>query len=78
MRLLRRARLDAAVRRRALATFEALGRAEAKVHGIALDRVHFHEVGAVDAVVDVTAAAVPCTAQTTGFGNSRSRRTSGL
>jgi uncharacterized protein (TIGR00299 family) protein len=55
--LLSGARLDAAVRRRALATFEALGRAEAKVHGIPLERVHFHEVGAVDAVVDVTAAA---------------------
>jgi uncharacterized protein (TIGR00299 family) protein len=58
VQLLRRARLDAAVRRRALAIFEALGRAEAKVHAIPLDRVHFHEVGAVDAVVDVTAAAI--------------------
>jgi uncharacterized protein (TIGR00299 family) protein len=56
--LLRRARLDAAVRERALAIFEALGRAEAKVHGIALERVHFHEVGAVDAIVDVTGAAL--------------------
>ena len=56
-RLLERARLDAAVRRRALAIFEALGRAEARVHGIALDKVHFHEVGAVDAIVDVVGAA---------------------
>jgi uncharacterized protein (TIGR00299 family) protein len=57
-RLLERARLDAAVRRRALAIFEALGRAEARVHGIALERVHFHEVGAVDAIVDVAGAAI--------------------
>jgi hypothetical protein len=56
--LLRKARLDAAVRERALAIFEALGRAEARVHGISLERVSFHEVGALDAIVDVTAAAV--------------------
>jgi uncharacterized protein (TIGR00299 family) protein len=56
--VLRKARLDAPVRSRALAIFEALGRAEAAVHGIALEKVHFHEVGAVDAIVDVTGAAL--------------------
>jgi uncharacterized protein (TIGR00299 family) protein len=56
--LLRRARLDGTVRDRALEIFEALGRAEARVHGLALERVHFHEVGAVDAIVDVTGAAI--------------------
>jgi len=57
-RLLERAKLDAGVRERALEIFEALGRAEARVHGTKIDDVHFHEVGAVDAIVDVTGAAI--------------------
>jgi uncharacterized protein (TIGR00299 family) protein len=52
------AKLGADVRDRSLAIFEVLGRAEAKVHGAKLEDVHFHEVGAVDAIVDVVAAAV--------------------
>jgi len=57
-RVLERARLDAAVRERAIESFEHLARAEARVHGIAVEKVHFHEVGAVDAIVDVTGAAI--------------------
>ncbi|HEX2058604.1 MAG TPA: nickel pincer cofactor biosynthesis protein LarC [Actinomycetota bacterium] len=55
--LLRDAPLDANVRERALRTFDLLAAAEAKVHGIPSEQVHFHEVGAVDAIVDVVGCA---------------------
>jgi uncharacterized protein (TIGR00299 family) protein len=48
---------SAGVTRRAIAIFEALADAEAKVHRTTRDRVHFHEVGAVDSIIDVIATA---------------------
>ena len=57
-RLLDRARLAPPVRDRAQAIFAALADAEARVHGVPVEKVHFHEVGAVDAIVDVAGAAL--------------------
>jgi pyridinium-3,5-bisthiocarboxylic acid mononucleotide nickel chelatase len=42
----------------AIRIFEALGAAEAEIHNISIEEVHFHEVGAVDAMVDIVCAAV--------------------
>jgi len=50
--------LSPRVRATAAALFERLGRAEAKVHGVRLEEVHFHEVGAVDSILDVCGAVV--------------------
>jgi uncharacterized protein (TIGR00299 family) protein len=49
--------LSAAVRNRAISIFEVLARAEAKIHNTTPDRVHFHEVGAVDSIIDVVGTA---------------------
>jgi pyridinium-3,5-bisthiocarboxylic acid mononucleotide nickel chelatase len=70
--------LPETVKSRAIQTFTLLGEAEAQVHGTTIDKVHFHEVGAADSIVDIIAAnlalyelgieRVFCSALVTGSG----------
>ena len=56
--MLAKSSLAEPVRNRARRIFRSLGEAEAKVHQVTLDEVHFHEVGAVDAIVDIVGSAI--------------------
>ncbi|MCD1259867.1 LarC family nickel insertion protein [Paenibacillus athensensis] len=58
IRILSQAGFNERVTALSLAIFAKIGAAEAKIHDIPLDRVHFHEVGAIDSIVDAVAVAL--------------------
>ena len=56
--IIRKSAISQSAKDRAIRIFEALGAAEAKVHNTDIEKIHFHEVGAVDAIVDIVCASV--------------------
>jgi uncharacterized protein (TIGR00299 family) protein len=56
--IITKASISQSAKDRAIRIFEALGAAEAKVHNTGIEKIHFHEVGAVDAIVDIVCASV--------------------
>jgi hypothetical protein len=77
--IIERAQMPEAVKRRSLDTFRVMAEAEAAVHGLPVDRVHLHEVGMTDALVDVVGSSaaiehfqpslVACSPIATGTGS---------
>ncbi len=56
--IINKASISNSAKAAAIRIFQALGEAEAEIHATSIDRIHFHEVGAVDAIIDVVCAAV--------------------
>jgi len=59
-RMIMRSGLDPEVMDTGMRIFSRLAEAEGKIHGVAADDVHFHEIGATDSIVDIMAAAIGC------------------
>ena len=56
--IISKAAISESAKKTAIAIFEVLGVAEAKIHSVPVEKIHFHEVGAVDSIVDIVCAAV--------------------
>lgn len=78
VKMIEAAPLPAQVQKDSVRVFEALGAAEAQVHGTSIEKVHFHEVGAIDSICDIVGAcfafhqlgveSIFCSAINTGSG----------
>ena len=58
--MIRNTDVPAPAREVALRAFEMLGHAEARIHNVPVESIHFHEVGAVDSIADIVCGAVGC------------------
>lgn len=55
-KIIQNANLSEKVKEKSILAFELLGASEARIHNVPVEKIHFHEVGAVDAIVDIVAA----------------------
>ncbi|MGN8645970.1 nickel pincer cofactor biosynthesis protein LarC [Gracilibacillus sp. HCP3S3_G5_1] len=58
VKLIEGSELAKPVKKMSLEMFRVIGEAEAKIHGVNLDNVHFHEVGAIDSIIDIIGTAI--------------------
>ncbi|MCX6006913.1 MAG: LarC family nickel insertion protein [Chloroflexi bacterium] len=58
VKLISSSKLSEKVKKQVNTIFRRLGEAEAKIHGVALKKVHFHEVGAVDSLIDIVGSVI--------------------
>jgi len=70
-RIIGSSKLDAEVKKISLDIFKLIAEAEAKVHGHDVERIHFHEIGALDSIIDIVSAAIGIKSLNTGLFYSR-------
>lgn len=56
--LITKSSLNESIIKNALSIFGIIGRAESKVHNVDIEKIHFHEIGAVDSIIDICGAAI--------------------